>query len=126
MTTFALPNLQGAAPLGVGQGPGLSDRELGDTGGEMAVTLLQSEMAAHSHAALADATSSAQTSPAGNTWGSLPGRTPPPRYATAPLDALMSPFALYTAGSSVPHNNMSPYLTLTFIIALQGLFPQRP
>jgi microcystin-dependent protein len=125
-STFALPNLQGAAPLGAGQGPGLSLRDLGEIGGQQNVTLLASEMPAHTHAARASTTGGVN-SPANATWGeSKLGKTPLAVYAaTGPNNVAMSSQALAVAGSGLPHNNMPPYLCLTFIIALQGIFPPR-
>jgi microcystin-dependent protein len=74
-SNFALPNLQGTAPMQAGQGPGLSVRDLGETGGETSVTLLTSEISSHSHTALG-ASPSGDPSPAGHTWGSgLKGHT---------------------------------------------------
>jgi microcystin-dependent protein len=127
-TTFALPNLQGRVPIHQGQGPGLSEYFLGQSSGAPSVTLIQTEMPAHSHIAQANAdASSPQAGPApGNVWGALPGRpAPPPIYVNSGPNTLMSPNALAIAGSSQPHNNMQPYLGLTFIIALQGIFPPR-
>jgi microcystin-dependent protein len=125
-STFALPNLQGAAPLGAGQGPGLSLRDLGETGGSQTVTLLASEIPAHTHAARASTTGGVN-SPANATWGeSKLGKTPMAVYAASGADNVaMSPQALAVAGGGLPHNNMPPYLCLTFIIALQGVFPPR-
>ncbi len=125
-STFALPNLQGSAPLQQGQGPGLSLRVLGETGGEQSVTLLQAEMPAHNHGVQADTTATnLTTAPANATWSKAPGRTPPPLYATGAPNTPRSPLATSIAGGSQPHNNMPPYLGLTFIIALQGIFPSR-
>lgn len=127
-TTFALPNLQGSAPIGFGQGPGLSDRILGESGGSQAVTLLTSAIPVHTHTAQAFNTSKAdQTSPAGHVWSKAQaGRQPLPMYSSDPgTSPSMHAQALAVAGSSVPHNNMMPYLTLTFIIALQGVYPPR-
>jgi len=124
-SNFALPNLQGSAPLQQGQGPGLSLRDLGETGGEQAVTLLQTEMPAHSHTAQA-ATTGGLPGPQNNAWASgLKGH--PGSYAPAapPTNVQMSPFGTSIAGGNLPHNNMPPYLTLNFCIALQGVFPPR-
>jgi microcystin-dependent protein len=117
-TTFALPNLQGRAPMHPGQGPGLSHRVLGEAGGSGTVTLLESEMPSHSHvynasAAPADAQAPEGFSPA-RVIGTVPYGTP----AGAPLTA-MSPNAIAPAGGGLPHNNMQPYLTFYFCIALQ-------
>ena len=126
-SNFGLPNLQGSAPVGAGQGPGLSWRVLGETGGEQSVTLLNTEMPGHSHGVLAS-TSGGTDSPAGAAWGqSKLGKTPLATYAASGANnVLMSPQGLSIAGGSLPHNNMPPYLCLTFIIALQGIFPARP
>lgn len=122
-SNFALPNLQGSAPLHQGQGPGLSIYNEGQMGGSETVTLLQSEMPQHSHQA-SGGSGSEPTSPANNTWGALPGRTPPPMYADGNPNVLMGN-TLTPAGGGLPHNNMQPYLTLNFCIALQGIFPPR-
>ncbi len=123
-SNFALPNLQGRAPMHWGQGPGLSARDLGETGGQPDVSLIPSELPAHTHAANCDSAAGSQTSPAGNAWGgSARGR--PAIYSSSAPDVAMSPLSVYVAGSSLPHNNMQPYLALNFIIALQGVFPSR-
>ena len=125
-SNFALPNLQGCAPLQAGQGPGLSLRDLGETGGEQAVTLLQTEMPSHPHSASGSSNPADQTTPAGNAWagGSQRGQNV---YsdATGASRSPMSPLATSVAGGDQPHNNMPPYLGLMFIIALQGVFPAR-
>jgi microcystin-dependent protein len=123
-STFALPNLQGAAPMNQGQGAGLSSRYLGELGGSPSVTLIASEMPAHTHSVGTNTGGGNQVSPPARVWSSLPGRTPPNLYATTP-NTTMGPQAFAIAGGSQPHNNMSPYLVLNFIIALQGVFPPR-
>jgi microcystin-dependent protein len=124
-STFALPNLQGSTPLQQGQGPGLSQYFQGESGGEQTVTLLQTEMPAHNHTAVA-ASATGQADPTNNAWASGAkgfGKTYSP-VASGPT-VQMSPVALPLTGNSAPHNNMMPYLGLTFIIALQGVFPPR-
>ena len=125
-STFALPNLQGSAPMQQGQGPGLSLRDLGETGGEQSVTLLQTEMPAHSHNAQGS-TGTGQTTPANNAWasGAKVGGGELYVASNSQTNVQMSPLGTSIAGSSLPHNNMMPYLGLTFIIALQGVFPPR-
>ena len=123
-SNFALPDMQGNAPMQPGQGAGLSLRDLGETGGEQTVTLLQSEMPAHLHTAQGGGASNS-TSPVNTAWSTLgTTRTPPPLYQTT-SNAQMNPFALGITGGNLPHNNMPPFLGLTFIIALQGVFPAR-
>lgn len=119
--TFGLPNLQGRAPMHWGQGPGLSPYILGETGGSATVTLLTTELPAHTHVmnALVDAGES--TDPTGKGLARGANLTP---YGSTP-NTTMSPAALATQGGSQPHNNMQPYLAMNFIIALQGIFPPR-
>ncbi len=124
-TTFALPNLQGSAPLQPGQGPGLSLYDLGEQGGTETVTLLQTEMPAHQHAANASSGSGSANDPTNNVWAQVTVlRQGQNIYGTADGSA-MSPLALSITGGSLPHNNMMPYLTLNFCIALQGVYPPR-
>jgi microcystin-dependent protein len=121
-TTFALPNLQGAAPIHQGQGPGLSQRFLGEQSGEPSVTLLQSEMPSHSHAL--NGTNQLQNLP--DPAGHTAARANANAYVQSPTSyTQMNPRAVGTTGDGAPHNNMPPFLTLTFIIALQGVFPAR-
>lgn len=111
-TTFALPNFQGRMPMhsGVNYPPGTQ-------GGASVHSLTMAEMPQHTHLAHT-ATTATTTDPSGARWAS-PGKQ---AYVPAP-DTLMSPASLATAGGSQPHNNMSPYLALNFVIALQGAFP---
>ncbi|HWI64815.1 MAG TPA: tail fiber protein [Symbiobacteriaceae bacterium] len=124
-TNFALPNLQGRAPMHEGQGPGLTNRTLGESDGSQYVTLIQTEMPNHTHTAQCLSGTGTQSSTEAAVWGNI-GRSGAPAYAVGPVDKQMNVQALQPAGSSMPHNNMQPYLGLTFIISLQGIFPQRP
>jgi microcystin-dependent protein len=123
-TTFALPNFQGNAPMQFGQGPGLSDRFLGETGGETSVTLLQSEMPIHSHPVGADSGAGGNADPTNGMWAAT-GRGRPLPYSSNSPNSSMSFQAFGMAGGGLPHNNMPPYLTLNFCIALQGIYPAR-
>jgi microcystin-dependent protein len=127
VSNFALPNLQGSAPMHFGQGPGLSPRDLGEEGGETTVTLLTTEMPQHNHAVACNSAAGGQNSPANNVWGMAKvGRQGESFYSATPGSGpAMSPQAFSVAGGSLPHNNMPPYLTLNFCIALQGIFPAR-
>ena len=124
-SNFALPNFQGNTPMHPGQGPGLSPRDLGESGGTDTVTLLPTELPSHSHGTSCNAGMGDQYGPPGNFWatdagGNLEyGPIPPP-----PLMA-MAGGAVQNKGSSEPHNNLQPYLTLNFCIALQGVYPAR-
>lgn len=123
-SNFALPDLQGRAPMHPGRGPGLTQRDLGESGGSETVTLLESELPPHSHSMMSTGTIANRTSPVGNTIArpSAGSSFKPP--AGAPLTA-MAPQSLAPAGGNAPHNNMQPYLTCYFTIALQGVFPPR-
>jgi microcystin-dependent protein len=123
-STFALPNMQGNAPMHPGQGPGLSLHDLGETGGSDFVTLLESEMPSHSHAQMANTTTATKSLPTGNSFAKGSSMIPYLAPTGAPVVA-MAFQAISLAGSSLPHNNMQPYLTLNFNIALQGVFPPR-
>ncbi|HEV2773690.1 MAG TPA: tail fiber protein [Thermoleophilaceae bacterium] len=123
-STFALPDLQGRAPMHPGQGPGLSLHHLGETGGTDSVTLVDSEMPVHAH------TQRAAPDPGDNIVPgptvSLAGSASANAYVGgSPTPQAMNPQALAPSGGSQPHNNLQPYLTLYFCIALQGVFPPR-
>jgi microcystin-dependent protein len=123
---FALPDLQGSAPMHPGQGPGLSLHDLGEIGGSETVTVLESEMPAHTHALMASTSTANRTAPAGNSFARVAsGATPYIPASPQPPLTNLSDQALPPAGGSLPHNNMMPYLTLYFCIALQGVFPPR-
>jgi len=125
-STFALPNLQGSAPLMPGQGPGLSLYDLGQTGGEQNVTLLQSEMPTHSHTVQANSGAGTQSSPTTADWATAKIlRQGTNLYTQSAGNTTMSPQAFSPTGGNLPHNNMPPYLVLNFCIALQGVFPPR-
>lgn len=114
--TFALPNLQGRMPVHVGNGI-----VLGEQGGETAHTLNISELPAHNHVPVGSNTNP-PTAPAatGNLWSANNAKP----FATSATGA-MNPAGIAPTGGSQPHENMSPYLVLNFIIALQGIFPSR-
>jgi microcystin-dependent protein len=123
-STFALPDLQGRAPMHPGQGKGLSLHDLGEESGTETVTLLDTEMPAHTHGVMAAPAVVAGDSniPQGNAFAkSSQGNA----YTPAAALVQMSGLALSPAGASFPHNNMMPYLTCYFNIALQGVYPPR-
>ncbi|MBG9388416.1 phage tail protein [Caenimonas aquaedulcis] len=121
-STFALPNLQGKVPMHAGQGPGLSQHPLGESGGSETVTLLQSEMPVHSHGLNASVRAADNLNPGTLSPGSGNNIFAPEPGATVVAAA---PQALALTGGGQAHNNMQPYLTLYFCIALQGVFPPR-
>jgi microcystin-dependent protein len=123
-STFALPNLDGSAVMAPGQGPGLSQHFLGEVSGSETVTLIASETPVHNHGLLASATPGNGSTPGpgvaiGRTVGATPYAAPTP-----PL-GFMNPTAVGVIGGDQPHNNLQPYLTFYFNIALQGVFPPR-
>ncbi|MER7276980.1 tail fiber protein [Dactylosporangium sp. NPDC000244] len=119
-TTFALPDLRGRAPIHQGTGPGLSPRVPGQAGGAEAVTLTVANLPAHGHQPVAASASGTTDSPAGAVWATMPD-TP---YAAAPASRVpMHGAALTTAGGGQPHENRAPYLTIRYIIALNGIYP---
>lgn len=125
-SNFALPNMQGNAPMHPGQGPGLSLHDLGETGGSDTVSLLESEIPSHSHPLNASPQSALLDAPGPN--NALARTTPAQLYwqpAGAPAIVTMSDNTIAPAGGDQPHNNLMPYLTLNFCIALQGVFPPR-
>lgn len=126
-SNFALPNLQGLSPIQAGQGAGLSLYDLGQTGGEVSVTLLQSEMPIHTHTVGVVDAPGTQNSPGNALLGKARyGKAFDLQYASATSSGTtMDTAALSSVGGGQPHNNMPPYLTLNFIIALQGVFPAR-
>jgi microcystin-dependent protein len=128
-STFALPNLQASAPMGSGNGGGLSPRVLGETGGEFAVTLQQAQMPSHNHGVACISGAGTLDSPnvPGNTVWASDGtqRVPPPLYAVSGINGAMNNAAVQLSGGNIAHNNMPPYLTVYFVIALQGIYPSR-
>lgn len=118
---FALPDLRGAVPVGPGQGPGLSPRDLGESGGASAVTLLNQNLPGHTHAIVASSATAKSTSPAANL---LYARTTTVNAYGATTNLVQSG-TTGMAGSGQSHNNQQPYLAVNFIIAVQGVYPPR-
>jgi microcystin-dependent protein len=116
-TTFALPDLQGRVPMHWGQGSGLSSRSLGEQDGVEAVTLTQQQLPAHTHT-LNGSTGAVNTTRPTNAIPAKGGS-----YTTAPPDTQMASPAV--VGNNLPHGNMQPSLAVSFIIALEGIFPSR-
>jgi microcystin-dependent protein len=119
--TFALPDMRGRMPMHAGQGPGLTDRIQGTTGGEENVTLTPAQMPAHSHDLKGSSTEANLVSPAGN----LPAtKARVALYAPGPVDTTMSPLAIGQVGGSQPHDNMPPFLVVKCIIKVEpATFP---
>jgi microcystin-dependent protein len=124
-SNFALPDLRGAVPMHPGQGPGLSLHDLGETGGSDTVTLLESEIPVHGHQLFAASENADLRGPGPSLV--LANTDPGLGYAPASAGALqaMAAEVVTPAGGDQPHNNLMPYLTFYFCIAMQGVFPPR-
>jgi microcystin-dependent protein len=131
-TTFALPDLQGAVPINQGQGAGLSERFLGEASGSEFVTLGTTEIPIHNHS-FSVTTAVGNTTVSGGNQLAKPqagnpvtGLTQGRYFSVAASNDVLNPAtSILPAGSSLPHNNMMPYLAVNFCIALQGVFPPR-
>lgn len=120
-TNFALPNLQGRTPVHAGSSSGVV---LGEVSGSETVTLNLSQLPQHVHAMngssdLANASAPGGALPAAKPRGGLN------RYGSAGGNTVMAPGSIARVGGNQPHNNMQPYLVMTWLIALQGIFPSR-
>ena len=126
VTTFALPDLRGRAANHFGQGPGLSNYVQGEASGTETVTLLTTEIPAHNHPVLANSATGNTTSPEGAILASYGTSLPPEGpYTNANANTTLAVNAVGPTGGSQPHNNLSPFLTLNYIIALEGIYPSR-
>lgn len=122
--TFALPNLQGRALIHMGQGPGLSNYFEGDMGGAETVTLTPPQLPPHDHSMVGDTAGATAPDPGpGVTMAATP--TGEPIYASGTVPAALSPQAVTVAGGGQRHENRQPFLAITYIIALAGIFPSR-
>jgi microcystin-dependent protein len=130
-TTFLLPDLRGRTPIGFAQGAGLSSYKIGEFGGSETAPIVSSSYPAHSHTLLAAASAAAGNAPSGlfeaqGQTGGRGGTVNLALYSGSGAGTALAPAALTpSAGGGQPHNNLQPYLTLNFCIALQGIFPSR-
>lgn len=129
-STFSLPNLAGRAACQAGQGPGLTERVLGETFGATAVTLIAAELPAHQHALTAfsqpDVAKRSGAPIAGGGLSFLTANASARTFAPGPQSTTLAPTMLAPAGGTQPHENRQPYLAVNFCIALAGIFPPRP
>jgi microcystin-dependent protein len=123
-TTFGLPDLRSRVPLHQGQGPGLSNRTLGEQSGQEAVTLTTAQLPAHTHPAQCSSLNGNSNSPTGRVWSKDAGVQSATYTGNAPNGA-MAANAIGPAGNGQPHENMPPFLTVNFVIAVQGIYPSR-
>jgi microcystin-dependent protein len=124
-SNFALPDLQGRVPIGVGLGPGLTERREGESGGSASVALLESEIPQHTHALRAEETLADDNDPSATASLAVSPTVGTFAAAGGPVVS-MAPETLAPVGGSQAHSNLQPYLTFHFVIALVGVFPPRP
>ncbi|HJV23830.1 MAG TPA: hypothetical protein VJ570_14095, partial [Holophagaceae bacterium] len=127
-STFGLPDLRGRVPMHPGQGPGLSPRVLGEMAGTEAVTLLQPQIPAHTHALNAANSQAGSDSPTNALLAQSfdqNANNSVSTYATGTPNTTLNPASVGVAGGSQPHENLQPYTCVNFIIALEGVYPSR-
>jgi microcystin-dependent protein len=123
-SNFALPNLQGMAAVGQGQGPGLTQYDVGETIGEGAVTLIAQAIPPHTHTIPASTAPGTSTKPSPTEYLATVARGEAKVYSTTGGTSMASG-ELSTVGGSQPHNNLMPYLVLNYVIAMTGIYPSR-
>jgi microcystin-dependent protein len=121
-STFGLPDLRGRLPIHQGTGPGGESHVMGQSGGSETVTLTISQLPSHGHSMAGVATAGNQSSPQGHLPANTLGIAP---YINDPPDGNMSAQAIHSSGGGQPHENMQPFLPISFIIALFGVFPSQ-
>jgi microcystin-dependent protein len=124
-TTFALPDLRGRVPIHQGQGPGLTNRTMGEQAGEENHTLISTEMPMHNHLFSTNNVAGAVGTPNGNFLAASSDPSVSSFYRPTSDGSTLNPQSIGLAGGNQPHNNMQPYLVINFSIALEGIFPSR-
>jgi microcystin-dependent protein len=122
-STFALPNLQGVVALGMGNGPGLTSYSIGETGGSSLITLLTNQVPPHNHNVMGAKSPAVVKDPNGAVYATATGTDPLIYTASATNLAQME--IVNSQGGNGPHENRLPFLTLNWIICMQGVFPPR-
>jgi len=120
ITTFALPDMRGRVPLATGQGTGLTNRNLGERGGQEAVALTVAQMPKHRHSLRASSGVGDTKAPEGTVLANSGKATV---YSTQTPDVALNSGSVSSTGGGQPHENMQPFLGMTCIIALQGIYP---
>jgi microcystin-dependent protein len=123
-STFALPDLQGRVPIHQGTGAGLSPRIMGDKGGVEAVILTVNQIPGHTHSIPCSQAAGSKRTPIGG-WPAADATAVTTLYAAGPANAVMHPQAVGSAGGSQPHENRMPFLAVSYIISLFGIFPSQ-
>lgn len=124
-TTFALPDLRGRSPISAGQGPGLSNIALGEQAGTPSVTLLASNLAAHTHPVTCDGTGTGALNPSAALYALGDDRSGITLYSAAAPNATMSPSTIGPNTGGQPFSNTNPFLGINFIICTEGIYPSR-
>lgn len=117
--TFGLPDLRGRLPMHMGSGAGLTPRTLSETGGVESVALTTQQIPNHTHAPMADSNNGNQATPQNGIWAAAAAS----RYSSSAPNLAMNNTLVGAAGGSQPHDNLMPYLAVSFIISLFGIFP---
>lgn len=120
-STFALPDLRGRVPVHMGTGAGLSTRVIGEMGGVETVTLTTQQIPSHSHVPRAVSGNGNQTTPQNGVWAGAATS----RYSSNTPNLAMNTSLVGASGNSQPHDNLMPYVTISFIISLFGIFPSQ-
>lgn len=122
-TTFAVPNILGRTMVGQGQGPGLSNKVIGEVGGAESVTLTTNQLPSHTHAMVANTSTEKAASPTGRIMGTTPAGASV--FSSSAPNMTLSASAVSSVGGSQPHNNLQPYLAAKCCISLFGVFPSQ-
>jgi microcystin-dependent protein len=117
--TFGLPDLRGRVPIHQGQSPGTSNYQIGQQGGTETVTLISSQLPAHTHPVAAAAGGNDTNASSG-----MPASGGPNLYATG-AGTPPAPMTVMPTGGNQPHENMAPYVAISFVICLFGIFPSQ-
>ena len=125
VTTFALPDLRSRVPIGVGQGPGLGNYDLGQQGGEETVTQTVAQMAPHSHVMRASSAAGTHIRPQGRVLAKVDPPTAGNIYNPGPVDSDMAPGTVSMTGGGQPQPNVPPFLAMNYIICVSGIYPSR-
>ena len=120
-STFALPDFRSRMPIHQGTGSSGTNYTMGESSGTETVTLIVNQIPTHTHPAQAQSGGGNQPGPEGNVWSSSSLN----QYNSSAADSNMNPLTITPSGGSQPHDNMMPFLTITFVTSLEGIFPTR-
>ncbi|MDR3529654.1 MAG: tail fiber protein [Rhodopila sp.] len=123
--TFGVPDLRGRTPVDAGQGPGLSNYTLGQRGGAETVTLTAAQVGSHNHPLIASAQTGSISTPASNLAIAQVSEAQVKVFGVGPGNTTLSANAVGPSGSSQPHENRQPFLTVNYIICYAGIYPSQ-